>query len=74
MGDRVEIGDGKAGETGRKEIYTYAAPWSVFAMAWSHRLVCEANGSFQVFVNSECFERYPHCWACRVLLERALLL
>ena len=21
----------------RKEIYTYEAPWTVFAMAWSHR-------------------------------------
>lgn len=21
----------------RKEIYTYSAPWTVFAMAWSHR-------------------------------------
>jgi len=23
----------------RKEIYTYAAPWTVFAMAWSRRYV-----------------------------------
>ena len=23
----------------RKEIYTYKAPWTVFAMAWSRRLV-----------------------------------
>ena len=24
-------------DTQGKEIYTYAAPWTVFAMAWSHR-------------------------------------
>ncbi len=25
------------GDNQGKEIYTYAAPWTVFAMAWSHR-------------------------------------
>jgi hypothetical protein len=25
--------------TPRKEIYTYTAPWTVFAMAWSRRYV-----------------------------------
>lgn len=24
-------------DTQGKEIYTYAAPWTVYAMAWSHR-------------------------------------
>jgi len=24
-------------DTQGKEIYTYVAPWTVFAMAWSHR-------------------------------------
>ncbi len=30
----------------RKEIYTYAAPWTVFAMAWSHRCVLLLAFSF----------------------------
>ena len=40
MSHRAGMDDGKVGEAGhRKEIYTYTAPWSVFAMAWSHRSV-----------------------------------
>jgi len=34
IADGGEIGDGQ-----RKEIYTYQAPWTVYAMAWSHRYV-----------------------------------
>ena len=27
----------------RKEIYTYTAPWSVYAMAWSRRYVIKTK-------------------------------
>ena len=30
----ADVGDS---DTQGKEIYTYTAPWTVFAMAWSHR-------------------------------------
>ena len=47
MSDPAASGGGEAGGGGpRKEIYTYAAPWTVFAMAWSRRY--ERKVSFSV--------------------------
>mmetsp|Transcript_1215 Transcript_1215/g.2832 ORF Transcript_1215/g.2832 Transcript_1215/m.2832 type:complete len:384 (+) Transcript_1215:232-1383(+) len=34
----------------RKEIYTYKAPWTVFSLAWSHRL--EPNSQFRLAIGS----------------------
>ena len=36
----LTMADMEAGSGGpRKEIYTYKAPWTVFALSWSHRYV-----------------------------------
>jgi hypothetical protein len=36
----LSMADMEAGSEGpRKEIYTYKAPWTVFALSWSHRYV-----------------------------------
>lgn len=44
--------DAAGGGGQRKEIYTYAAPWTVFAMAWSHRCVLLIKGyGILIFLN-----------------------
>jgi len=45
-----DSGGGVVGGAQRKEIYTYKAPWTVFAMAWSHRP--EPNTQFRLAVGS----------------------
>jgi len=47
-----EIGDGQ-----RKEIYTYEAPWTIFAMAWSHRT--DPGAQFRLAIGS-CVEKYSN--------------
>lgn len=41
MADQQVLAPGEMAESesSRKEIYTYDAPWTVQAMAWSHRYV-----------------------------------
>eukprot|EP00550_Attheya_septentrionalis_P004701 CAMPEP_0198292588 /NCGR_PEP_ID=MMETSP1449-20131203/12912_1 /TAXON_ID=420275 /ORGANISM="Attheya septentrionalis, Strain CCMP2084" /LENGTH=351 /DNA_ID=CAMNT_0043991767 /DNA_START=15 /DNA_END=1070 /DNA_ORIENTATION=- len=43
-------GDGGNIGAQRKEIYTYKAPWTVFAMAWSHRP--DPNAQFRLAIGS----------------------
>ena len=49
----------------RKEIYTYAAPWTVFSLAWSNRL--DASSQFRLAIGSY-VEQYSN--AVRVLRTR----
>jgi hypothetical protein len=44
-GNMTEV-DTTENDTQGKEIYTYHAPWTVFAMAWSHRLVVRVTDMF----------------------------
>ncbi|KAL7476369.1 hypothetical protein ACHAW6_002239 [Cyclotella cf. meneghiniana] len=52
----------------RKEIYTYKAPWTVFSLAWSHRL--EPQSQFRLAVGSY-IEQYNN--AVQVLKTRMAL-
>lgn len=58
--------------TPRKEIYTYTAPWTVFAMAWSRRYVCvdcvEPRLVCCVVFRSVCLEFC--CVSCVPVVER----
>ncbi|KAL3784736.1 hypothetical protein ACHAW5_001603 [Stephanodiscus triporus] len=49
----------------RKEIYTYAAPWTVFSLAWSNRI--DGNSQFRLAIGSY-VEQYAN--AVRVLRTR----
>mmetsp|Transcript_14143 Transcript_14143/g.17171 ORF Transcript_14143/g.17171 Transcript_14143/m.17171 type:complete len:384 (+) Transcript_14143:259-1410(+) len=41
-----------------KEIYTYSAPWTVFALAWSHR--ADPQAQFRLAIGSY-VEKYSNC-------------
>jgi hypothetical protein len=62
-------GPGGADMAPRKEIYTYTAPWTVFAMAWSRRCVI-VFGLHVLHVFSDVCNQ---CWVwrlfCSVYLE-----
>lgn len=50
MTDRVASDTGDIGDVQRKEIYTYEAPWTVYAMAWSYRT--DPNAQFRIAIGS----------------------
>jgi len=50
-------GVGEGGDPQRKEIYTYNAPWTLFAMAWSHRP--DPGCQFRLAIGS-CVEKYSN--------------
>jgi hypothetical protein len=52
------MSDGNGGDTPRKEIYTYQAPWVVFSLAWSRKYVMNVED-----------DRIKHC--IFLLLEQA---
>jgi len=57
MSDSLRAEDASAVDTSRKEIYTYEAPWPVYAMAWSQR---RGPGSdFRLAIGSYC-EQYSN--------------
>merc|ERR1719491_945689 len=62
IADAGEIGDGQ-----RKEIYTYEAPWTVFAMAWSHRT--DPGAQFRLAIGS-CVEKYSN--AVQIVKKRPI--
>lgn len=48
MSDSLRAEDASAVDSSRKEIYTYEAPWPVYAMAWSQRYVLEYPSHLQL--------------------------
>lgn len=44
------VSGGAPGSGQRKEIYTYKAPWTVFSLAWSHRL--DPDSQFRLAIGS----------------------
>lgn len=50
MADRGDSSDISGGDVQRKEIYTYKAPWTVYAMAWSYRT--DPNAQFRIAIGS----------------------
>jgi len=57
MGTTAQDVDIADNDTQGKEIYTYAAPWTVYAMAWSHRY--DPQAQFRLAIGSY-VERYSN--------------